>query len=93
MNRLDQLQRILENVKSFMSENPEFFLLDLVINQIEMLIKITKKEIPVDKNLIEKLKLGWIYARELDGFGNEKIMNDIYIAVQIERDIKDEYIL
>lgn len=91
MNRLQLLTRALENIEGYYFKNPEVFILDSAISQIKLLIQITKEEIVLDKEIINLLKLGWIFSREFDGFAEEDLINDIKTAIEIEREIKREY--
>jgi len=92
MNRLQLLENSLKNIEKYFLMNPEVFVLDSVIYQIKLLIQITKEEIIVDQEIIKKLKLGWIYVRELDGFNENDLIIDIKSAIEVEREIKSENI-
>ena len=91
MNRLESLSKSLANLEEYYTKNPEVFIMDLAISQIKLLMQITKKEIVINKELINQLKLGWILSREFDGFTEDNLIKDIKIAIEIEREIKREY--
>lgn len=74
MINIDQLNEALSRCKTAYKENPLFFPFKSIIHQLEYLIDLEEGKTK-DLTLLRKIKIGWIAARELDGYENQELIN------------------
>ncbi len=74
MKNITQLNKALSQCKKVYTENPLFYPFASIIRQLEYLINVEEGKTK-DFALLKKIKIGWIAARGLDGYEDQKLIN------------------
>ncbi len=91
MNRINFFRDTLVCCKAALAKNPSVFPLQLVINQIEFLLEL-EEGCSNDISKLCTIKIGWIAARELDGFSDETLINKLHlISAEVEKMRKEKF--
>lgn len=89
-NRLSLFKNTLSLCELEYEKNPMYFPLKFVIDQIKYLIDVEEGK-DVDLRKLDDVKIGWIAAREFDGYANEALINSLHeISREVEM-MKNEY--
>lgn len=89
MNRIDLLCDALKGCEAALKKNPKVFPLQLAIDQIDYLIAI-ESGASSDLSKLKNLNIGWIAARELDGFPDTALIDKLHLISAEVGKIKQE---
>ena len=98
MKNINQLNEALSKCKDAYKKNPLFYPFASIIRQLEYLIDVEEGKTK-DFALLKKIKIGWIAARELDGYEDQKLINMLCtiskeaeeMAVKMSRSYESKY--
>lgn len=89
MNCINILKDTLLSCELAFKENPDIFPLKMAIDQIAYLIEIEEGR-SNDLSKLNKINIGWIATRELDGFFNDVLINKLHLISLEAEKIKKE---
>ena len=89
INRINLLKDTLTCCNAALAKNPNMFPLQLVIDQIGYLLKLEEGRCN-DLSKLNSIKIGWITARELDGFPDDQLINKLHLVSAEAEKIKKE---
>ncbi len=78
MNRLKYFEDTLKRCESAFKAEPSIFPLEWIINQLRYLIDVEKGNIS-DFSELDKIKIGWIAVREMDGYEDKDLINALCV--------------
>lgn len=79
MNRIECFKEALNVCNKTLVAKPYMLPLRWIINQLEYLISL-ELNYTADTGMLKDIKIGWITARELDGFEDKYLINLLYLA-------------
>ena len=95
MSRVDYFKSTLKRCKNALAQNPEIIPLEWIIEQLNYLINIEKGWVN-DYSRLAKIKIGWIAAREMDGYEDKELIQDLCLISEevdkmlLERGLNDK---
>lgn len=91
MKRVECFEDVKHRCESALKKDLSIIPLKWIINQLNYLIDL-EKGLSVDVSYIEKIKIGWIAVRELDGFEDQQLVNDLcLISSEVEKIKKEKF--
>lgn len=76
MNRLKYFEETLAKCESSFANDPKMFFFEMVIDQLKYLIDV-EKGLTNDLSKLSQIKIGWIAIREMDGYEDEGLIQDL----------------
>ena len=88
-SRIDLFKDTLHCCELALKKNPHMFPLQMAIDQINYLIEIQEGFL-TDLSFLNKINIGWVAARELDGFSDIDLINKLHLISAEVKKIKEE---
>jgi len=78
MNRIKYFEDTLSKCELALKHDPSMIPLEWIIDQLRYLIDIEKNSTK-DYSKLDKIKIGWIATREMDGFNDKDLIHSLCI--------------
>ncbi len=88
-NRVEYFEGLLKRCKEGLTMHPEMIPLTWVIDELEYLINL-ERGISHDNARLEKINIGWIAVREMDGYQDEDLIESLCLISQEVNSMRQE---
>ncbi len=88
-NRVAYFEDLLKRCKEGLAQHPDMIPLTWIIDQLEYLINL-ELGINDDKSRLEKINIGWIAVRDMDGYEDEDLIESLCLISQEVNSMRQE---